>query len=51
MPGTFFAPPTMTEAQGHLRLAFANIDEKTIEILIERLVQATLRLAPDAKGA
>ena len=51
LPGTFFAPPTMTEAQGHLRLAFANIDEKTIEILIERLVQATLRLAPDAKGA
>jgi aspartate/methionine/tyrosine aminotransferase len=51
LPGTFFAPPEMPGAQNHLRLAFANIDEKTIEILVERLIQATLRLAPDAKGA
>lgn len=51
LPGSFFAPRTMTAAQRHLRLAFANIDEKTIEILVDRLIEVTLRLAPDAKGA
>ena len=51
LPGTFFAPAEMSTAENHLRLAFANIDEKTIEILVDRLIQATLRLAPDAKGA
>ena len=51
LPCDMFLPPDQQGTERHLRIAFANIDEKQMQILIERLTNLPYRLAPIEKGA
>ena len=51
LPCDMFLPPDQHGTERHLRIAFANIDEKQMQILIERLTNLPYRLAPIEKGA
>lgn len=46
LPGAFFTPDEERFGKNHLRVAFANIDAETIETLIDRLIEVSIRLAP-----
>ena len=46
LPGAFFSPDETRLGHNHLRVAFANIDAETIETLVDRLIEVSIRLAP-----
>jgi len=46
LPGVFFSPDETRLGHNHLRVAFANIDAETIETLVDRLIEVSIRLAP-----
>ena len=46
LPGAFFSPDETRLGHNHLRVAFANIDGETIETVVDRLIDVSIRLAP-----